>query len=444
LKQYNIIVSLFTLVLFILVQGFLFFFTLSYSTAEPQQAQDSCITYNKSHRIISINCGSTNLTDIYNSLKNPHRILDKEKKTSSKVWLLNANIEVKDGATLYINSTDTSWLKINSMSTKGSAYSILAHGSLIIDSTKITSWDIKKNDYGKTNSDGTLPRSYILVKYGSSRGEMTNITNSEMAYLGYDYPNSFGLTYYTGAGSIIRNNKIHDLWYGFYSHSEGAYNIRIENNEFYNNHVYGIDPHSGTHDMTISNNTVHDNGRHGIICSTDCYNIIIDSNKVFGNTKDGIMLYANVSRSIIKNNIVYDNQGDQIVLLNFSHNNKVYANNMTGGKSGVVVSEKSSNNMIVGNSIRNSSQYGIYLLEGAFNNLFSSNLILYAKVNAINLSDPTTYNNTFKDNLLLTKNNNNKNAIAADSNGNNKFFNTKLLNTAIITLQDENRKNDYL
>ena len=53
---------------------------------------------------------------------------------------------------------------------------------------------------------------YILVNSGNGT---TNITNSELAYLGYPHARSFGLTYYTGAGSIIKNNKIHDLQTGF-------------------------------------------------------------------------------------------------------------------------------------------------------------------------------------------------------------------------------------
>lgn len=50
-----------------------------------------------------------NLTDIDNQIRNPD-ILHKE--TANGVWLLNAGIIVKNDASLYINSTDTSWLKI--------------------------------------------------------------------------------------------------------------------------------------------------------------------------------------------------------------------------------------------------------------------------------------------------------------------------------------------
>src|SRR5215216_1097937 len=53
------------------------------------------------------------------------------KETTDGVWLLNAGIIIEQGATLYINSTDTSWLKI--AADGQTAYPILVSGSLKID-----------------------------------------------------------------------------------------------------------------------------------------------------------------------------------------------------------------------------------------------------------------------------------------------------------------------
>ena len=243
------------------------------------------IGYGSHDNTIVISCGNANLTDVYNAISaNNSDILN---KGPDKLWTLNANIKVENNTNFYINSSDTSWLKINSTFTgvpDREPNHILARGNLIIDSVKITSWDTNKNDYARSNE--TIPRSYILVNNGNGT---TNITNSELAYLGYQHPRSFGLTYYTGAGSIIKNNKIHDLQTGFYSDgfAHGAHNITIEGNDFYNNTLQGIGPHSGSHHLTISNNTVHNNGREGIICSIDCYNIIIESNRVFDNPFTG-------------------------------------------------------------------------------------------------------------------------------------------------------------
>ena len=72
-----------------------------------------CITYDSSTKVITVTCNSASLTDIDNQL-NDNTILDKEEQQSNNgVWLLNAGIVVADKATLYINSTDTTWLKIN-------------------------------------------------------------------------------------------------------------------------------------------------------------------------------------------------------------------------------------------------------------------------------------------------------------------------------------------
>jgi mannuronan 5-epimerase len=352
-------------------------------------AASECISYDSRDNTIVISCGNANLTDVYNALNaNASKPGIINKGPDPKVWLLNANIKVENNSNFYINSTDTSWLRINSTFTgfvDKEPNHILARGNLIIDSVKITSWDTNKNDYARAN--GTIPRSYILVNYGNGT---TNITNSELAYLGYQHARSFGLTYYTGAGSLIKNNKIHDLWYGFYSDgfAHGAYNIRIEGNEIYNNALYGIDPHSGTHDMVIKDNTVYNNGRHGIICSTDCYNIVIESNKVFDNSNEGIMLHDNISHSVIKNNLVYNNKGNSQIMLASVHDNKVYGNNIRGGLNGIRVSDGSTHNTINDNTIMNSYKAGIHVFKNASDNLFISNKIVNATIIA--------YDNAFR------------------------------------------------
>ena len=66
------------------------------------------------------------------------------------------------------------------------------HGSLKIDSVKITSWDPTTNYYAITNGSRTgsgvfilgAPRPYIVVENNATG--TTDITNSEIAYLGYE------------------------------------------------------------------------------------------------------------------------------------------------------------------------------------------------------------------------------------------------------------------
>ena len=95
----------------------------------------SCFEYVPTKRLIEILCGSANITDLHNAF-GPSLI----KNESPGVWLLDASIKIKDGATFYINSTDTEWLKVNS--TAGSAHNIIPQGNMRIDSIRLTSWDV--------------------------------------------------------------------------------------------------------------------------------------------------------------------------------------------------------------------------------------------------------------------------------------------------------------
>ena len=217
---------------------------------------------------------------------------------------------IAKGATLNIDSTDTKWLKIRSSGgTTGSSASPLpnsidVHGTLKIDSVKITSWNSLTNNYAITNgtrhdlgvgkSDATVSggtRPFITVEKDATG--TTDIINSEIAYLGYEKGSFSGVgtawsNYYGGDGSILRGNNIHHLYFGFYSSGVGR--MVIENNQVHHNTIYGLDPHTSTHDMIIRKNVVHDNGQFGIICSLNCNNITIENNEIYhdGNKITGV------------------------------------------------------------------------------------------------------------------------------------------------------------
>ena len=138
------------------------------------------------------------LTDIYEQLGELKiRTLQKYPDNNNGVWLLNANVTIQPGSTLNIDSKDTKWLKIVSDG-KALAYGIRVYGSLKIDSVKVTSWNPQTNDYVQSNgsreTSGKIthvgaPRPYIRVEEpsdGTVIGGTTNITNSEIAYLGYE------------------------------------------------------------------------------------------------------------------------------------------------------------------------------------------------------------------------------------------------------------------
>ena len=372
-----------------------------------------CINYNPSTRTITVSCSSARFTDIDNKLHDSSILT---KQSPDGVWFLNANLVITKGATFHIDSTDTKWLKISSKVTHGvgvtriaAAYIIDVFGSLKIDSVMITSWDPTTNYYATTNGSRTETDQFIL---GSPRPSIvvdnnatgtTDITNSEIAYLGYEqgkHKGGSGLSYYYGGdGSVIRNNIIREVYFGLYTFGVG--HMIVENNIIRNSGHYGLDPHTGTHDMIIRNNTVYDNkGGSGIICSLNCYNILIENNKVHDNAGDGIDFSRNMYNSIARNNIVYNEPIG--VTVSQSHNNQIYNNTISKSGDGINVKSGSSNNKILGNTIINSTKSAILVNNGSSGNTISSNKIVSSTPQGLKIEqDPTSKNNIISDNQLI-------------------------------------------
>jgi len=364
------------------------------------EQEKDCITYDGHQKAIRVSCKSpTHLTEIYNKLGRGD-VLAKEgplQRQSAAVWLLNASIIVDNDAALIIDSKDTSWLKI--VADGKTENSIQVSGSLRIDSVKITSWDPAKNyyaiDHGTrelyVDKSGTgMPRPYILVKVAATG--TTDITNSELAYLGYKCIGGkcSGIRYFGGDGSTIRGNNIHHNGFGFYSN--GVANILYEDNEVHHNTMYGIDPHTGTHDMMIRNNTVHDNGSIGIVCAQDCNKITIENNVVHNNTKAGILFSSNMYNSTATNNTI-SNETTGISIFN-SHNNKIYNNTISNVKNGIkLTGNMSSHNIIDNNIIKKATDLGILVRPSAFGNTFYSNIIINATGDGGNRATTTPIQN---------------------------------------------------
>ena len=165
----------------------------------------SCVNYDSVNHTIYLCGGSTNLSTI-NRIINSSDALN---NTSDKNWILNANISIANNATLFINSTDTQWLRIDS--TAPQPYSIVAYGNLVINGTKISSWNSTSNTESvlKNNANESIPRSYLLMPQEGT-GHM-NITNSNISGLGFkSLKDTWGITYYSGFGKY--NKKQHYLF----------------------------------------------------------------------------------------------------------------------------------------------------------------------------------------------------------------------------------------
>ena len=140
-----------------------------------------------------------------------------------------------DSSLISTQNTNNSNTKINSNMDQQPIYvsknngnnpnGIHVRGSLNIDSVKITSWDPEKNDviafvfgkrageeHTKLNYDTAEPRGFIRVSKEATG--TTDITNSELAYLGYSCSRCSELCYYGGEGSVLKGDDIHHLLKG--------------------------------------------------------------------------------------------------------------------------------------------------------------------------------------------------------------------------------------
>lgn len=439
------------------VSMFLFSITIlsfqGFFTSQHNDRSAICSHYDKQKRIITIACNSS-FSKISEEIADDS-VLTKEPTQSA--WILNSSIVVLKGATLTFAAddgnwftTDANWLKINSegvsvgMRDAGlyidelTPYRIQIFGALHLDGVKITSWNTTKNNYATQKPDGTVPRPYISVEEGA---DPSHIVNSEIAYMGYDSPRKKGLNFYGGDSSTLVNNRIHDLWYGFFSTNVGY--IVLDNNIVSNNFKYGIDPHKGSHDMLVRNNHIYNN-RIGLICSLDCVNVLFEKNRVENNQKIGLMLSRNTVNSTAMFNTI--SRSDVGISVSESNSNKIHNNAILTNAIGLAIKDKSSYNLFLNNTITRSSDCGIAVILGAQNNMIKGNLIenyigggicLAKRANqnmfnsnvieglgnyGIYVKDRDTIANTFQDNSLPLVNN----AIRVFNNTDTTFINSKV------------------
>src|ERR687893_1373289 len=300
---------------------FLFTGSISYEkhvsfTAEAGEM--ACIDYDEGENTITINCNAS-FPDVVQTINDP----DVLESPGNGEYILNANLEVSDGITFVMSLRDDGLQYLKLAGENG----IIVYGRILIDGVKITSWDIADEDVIQQNTAGTIPRGY--VRFAGSEG--AQIINSDFGYLGDAEPGRRGFDLPGGGGDgpshdmVISGSKFHDMWMAFYSN--GAYNIVVDGNEYYNNILYALDPHTGTYNMTITNNYLHHNPI-GVICSLDCYNILIEGNRVEHNINYGIFFSRNMHDSIARNNYVYNSTTG--ITVAESPNNQIYSNIIEG------------------------------------------------------------------------------------------------------------------
>jgi mannuronan 5-epimerase len=308
-------------------------------------ADPECASYNDG--TIDVECDAS-IADIDRGISN-----DDVLNSNGDEWVLDATIVVQDGATLSIDGSDVSWLKI------AGDNGIIVDGELEVNGVRITSWDKDDQDVIDQNSDGSVERAFVRIR----DSDRVVVTNSEFGYLGYADPGKRGFDVFGEPSSNIeiRGSEFHNMWMAFYSRE--ASNVTIDNNEYHHNIKYALDPHSGTFNVTVTNNHLHHNPI-GVICSWDCYNILIEGNEVNNNTDVGIFLSRNMHDSIVRNNVLY-NENVGIVLAE-SPDNEVYSNKVEASSTGVFLFNpenpddgETENNRIWNNSITG-AEFGIH------------------------------------------------------------------------------------
>jgi mannuronan 5-epimerase len=275
-------------------------------------ASTACVGYQGGVNTITITCDASFL-DVVQAINDPG-ILEQEEQGGQ--YILKANLEVADGVSFEMTSSGDGLQYLKVAGENG----IIVHGRILINGVIITSWDVSNEEVIQQDMNGTIRRSY--VQFAASEG--SQIINSEFGYLGDVEPGRRGFDLFGEGPShdmVIRGSKFHDMWFAFYSN--GAYNITVDGNEYYNNIKYALDPHTSTHDMIITNNWLHDNPI-GAICSDRCYDILIEGNLVEDTTDIGIFFSRNMTDSIARNNHVINARVG--ILVSESPNNQIYNN----------------------------------------------------------------------------------------------------------------------
>lgn len=299
---------------------------------------------------------------------------------SAGVWLLRAHVIVEDGSVLELHGSaaggDATEVRLLS---EGSTWvSIIAdHGALSLRHTKVQSWNRAGNGPDTEYATG---RAFLRVRSRLAADGVTplesrmDIVASEVAYLGYNAAESYGLVWKvvgTGAGLYdkvnvygdILDSNIHHNYFGMYTFGhEGGQWLR---NEVHHNVQYGFDPHDDSDNLLIEGNDVHDNGNHGIIASKRCNNVVIRGNRSYSNAGNGIMLHRSSDDGLVEDNDSYLNADSGLSL--FGSDRTIVRNNrfLDNGNAAIRFSVGADDNLVEDNDLGFSGKYGLYFYKGS-------------------------------------------------------------------------------
>jgi parallel beta-helix repeat protein len=281
-------------------------------------------------------------------------------------WLLGADLVVLAGASLEIAAPTVGWLKLASDSGRTASLKALG-GNLNINGSCITTWDVAQDRADTEYADG---RGYLLARDG---GQMT-IDRAELRFLGNAEVESYGLSWRTdGTSGKITNSVVSHNYFGLYSYEVSG--LVVTDNEFHDNVLYGVDPHTGSRDLVIERNIAYNNGKHGIILAEDVTDSVIRDNVVYANKHHGIVLYLRSDRNLIENNDSFGNAAQGININESSDNivrgNRVYDN----VESGIGISQTAQGSVVERNQIRGNQQDGVRVVSESLQTAVRDNVI---------------------------------------------------------------------
>jgi parallel beta-helix repeat protein len=281
-------------------------------------------------------------------------------------WLLTANLRVQAGARLRVAAPEVRWLKLRSDTTAFVWLKALG-GELEFADTCVSSWDLASRGYDEIYQDG---RSFVLARDGAR----LDIQRSDLRYLGYDGPESYGLAWRVrGTSGQIVDSFVSHNFYGVYSYEVD--DLVIRSNEMHHNVMYGIDPHTRSNRLVIAGNVSHDNGKHGIILAEECSDSVIRNNVAYNNLHHGIVIYQRSNNNLVEANTAYGN-GGQGINVNDSTNTTVRGNTVYDNlEAGIGVGQRASATQVAGNKVQANRKDGVTLYSDVADNLLRGNLI---------------------------------------------------------------------
>jgi parallel beta-helix repeat protein len=324
---------------------------------------DGTVHYDSSSNTILLRRGAnTTLAGIRQALG----ATDALQESAPGEWLLTANLRVESGAQLRIAAPEVRKLKLRS-DPAGFVWIKALGGELDFADTCVSSWDTQRRRYDENYQDG---RSFVLARDGARM----SVERSDLRYLGYDGPESYGLAWRVrGTTGQIVDSYVSHNFYGVYSFDMDG--LLVRGNEVHHNVMYGIDPHTRSNKLVIESNVSHDNGKHGIILAEECSDGQVRNNVVFNNLHHGIVIFQRSNNNIVEGNTSYSNGGLGINI-NDAANTIVRGNTVYDNlEAGIGVGQGASTTQVVGNQVQANRRDGVTLYSNVKDNVLRDNLI---------------------------------------------------------------------